>query len=73
MYGHVVQGLLQGFEPFGARPGFMSVRTRICLRFFARLLTTRSWKSVRYCSSPVAVRMRLLEDRILLMGGLFGL
>ena len=44
MKGHVAQGLLQGFEPLGVLPGsgLISVLISTCLRFRARLLTTRN-------------------------------
>ena len=73
MKGQVVQGFWQGPDPLGMVGGRLSVLTRVCLRFFTRLLTSRNFLSSRYLVSPDEASIRLLWVKILEIGGFFGL
>ena len=71
--GHVIHGFLHGELPLSFLCGLMSVRVSNCLRFVARLYTTRVLLSVIGLSSSDFSSIRRYFVSILPIGGFWGL
>ena len=73
MKGQTTHGFPHGELPFLIVWGFIFVRVSSCLRFVARLCTTKVLLSVTGLSSSENSSIRRYLDKILLTGGLNGL
>ena len=73
MNGQATHDFLHGELPFSVLWGFMSARVSSCLRFVARLCTTKVLLSVTGLSSSEISSICRYLDKIMLIGGLKGL